>query len=85
MKISHWELLDAIYKYQKSPTRMMEHQVNKSLLKTCYKNQWIEKLEDESIIVTEIGMEEAKKHEYGELGIDRRSFWFGTAKERLTK
>ncbi len=61
MKYSHWELLLEIYRYQQSNTRMLEVQANKNLMKTCYKNDWVEKLNDGTLIVTEKGIEASKE------------------------
>ncbi|MEQ2527602.1 hypothetical protein WMO40_12900 [Bacillaceae bacterium CLA-AA-H227] len=61
MKYSHWELLLKIYQYQQSYVRALEVQVNKNLIRTCYKNGWVEKLDDDTLIVTEKGIEASKE------------------------
>lgn len=63
MKFCHWELLLDIYQYQVSYSgiKILENQVNKNLLKTLYKQKWIEKLPDDTIIVTEKGIEDCKQ------------------------
>lgn len=63
MKYSHWELLLEIYKCQKENkySRMSSVQVNKNLMKTCYKNEWVKKLDDGTLIVTKKGEEAAKE------------------------
>lgn len=61
MKDSHWELLLLIYQDQMRGIRALEKQCNKNLLKTLYKQGWIEKLSDETIKVTDLGYEDAKE------------------------
>jgi hypothetical protein len=50
-----------IYQYQLGRTRLQEEHCHKNLLKTLYKNKWIEKLENDTLIVTDKGIDAAKE------------------------